>query len=202
MYSIGPPIISPRLSSWRYLTARRDSAYFVAIPTKAVIHIQQGSVHGHAPRAHAAGGQLVRPHLPAAGGVKGNAGARAFDKERVPAEAHWCRHLGLVGDTQRHFQCVATQAEALRCVKGKGPGRIGPVLHGQQQQRIGLLQHLPGPLPADAVDGMGIVALVGDQRMAGAVPHQTRMAYPVGIGHERVAAGLARGGQSFEPHTA
>ncbi len=38
---IGPPAISPLSSTILYLTARIASEYFVAIPTRAVTHIQK-----------------------------------------------------------------------------------------------------------------------------------------------------------------
>lgn len=40
---IGPPACSPRSSTSRYFTATTTSAYFVAMPTKAVTHIQNSA---------------------------------------------------------------------------------------------------------------------------------------------------------------
>ena len=43
IYRIGPPDISPFLSTVRYLMERSPSAYFVAIPRKAAAHIQKSA---------------------------------------------------------------------------------------------------------------------------------------------------------------
>lgn len=43
MANIGPPACSPLSSTSRYFTATTTSAYFVAIPTKAVTHIQNSA---------------------------------------------------------------------------------------------------------------------------------------------------------------
>ena len=80
------------------------------------------------------------------------------------------------------------------------PGEVTPELaleiarefaaeHLPGYQAVIGVQQRPGPLPAHAMDGMRLVAVVAHQRMAGALPLQRGVAHAVGLQPSAVSCG-------------